>query len=243
MTTYRVGVVIPAFNEETNLSGVLDAVCATGWLAQIVVVDDGSTDATWAVAQRYARQDKRIAVLRLPQNRGKADAMLAGVQALHTDTVVFLDADLIGLQPPHLGRLCTPVSSHTCDMTVAVFRHGGVPTDISHRVAPVLSGQRCLWRVAAEQALTRLAGTGYGVEVGLTAYARRRDWRIQYVVWKQITHVMKEQKRGWLVGLCSRWQMYRQIAAVLIGGRSRLVFPQGGYRRKRPFGPLGSVGR
>jgi len=41
MTTYRVGVVIPAFNEEANLPGVLDAICATGWLAQIVIRDTG----------------------------------------------------------------------------------------------------------------------------------------------------------------------------------------------------------
>ncbi len=227
MSTCRVGVVIPAFNEGDNLSRVLEAVCAVGWLSQIVVVDDGSTDDTLAVARRYARQDKRMVVLRRPQNRGKADAMLAGVRALHTDLVIFLDADLIGLQPHHLHHLCTPLLTGASDMTVAVFRHGGVRTDVSHRLAPILGGQRCLQRRAAERALSPLAGTGYGVEVGLTAHARRCGWRVQYVIWEQMTHVVKEQKRGRVAGLWSRWQMYRQIIAVLIGSEKHLFHRKG----------------
>ncbi len=124
METVRIGVVIPAFNEANHLPRVLDVVSAAEWLTQIVVVDDGSTDDTLAVAQRYALRDRRVSVVHLPQNQGKADAMLAGVQALQTDLVIFLDADLIGLQPHHLRHLCGPVIAGKCDMAVAVFRHG-----------------------------------------------------------------------------------------------------------------------
>ncbi len=221
MSIHDVGVVIPAFNEEINLRGVLDSICAIQSVAQIVVVDDGSTDDTCTVAQHCAQRDERLIVLRLPHNLGKADAMLKGVRALQTPLTIFLDADLIGLRPHHLHHLYKPVSSHACDMTVAVFRHGGMPTDISHRIAPVLGGQRCLWRVEAEQALAQLRGSGYGVEVGLTAYARQRNWQIQYVAWEQMTHVMKEQKRGWMAGMASRWQMYRQVVAALVAGEKR----------------------
>jgi len=223
MATCRVGVVIPAFNEVDNLHRVLDVVCAVAWLSQIVVVDDGSTDGTLTVAQHYARQDERIVVLRLPQNQGKAGAMLAGVRALQTDLVVFLDADLVGLQPSHLHRLCVPLLAGESDMTVAAFRHGGVRTDAAHRLTPDLSGQRCLRRWAAEQALTPLAGTGYGVETGLTIHARRRGWRIQYVVWERMSHVMKEQKRGWMTGLYRRGLMYSQIMVVLVDRQKLLT--------------------
>jgi glycosyltransferase involved in cell wall biosynthesis len=219
VATCRVGVVISAFNEADNLHRVLDAVCAVNLLSQIVVVDDGSTDDTLAVAQHCAGQDERIVVLRLPQNRGKAGAMLAGVRALQTDLVIFLDADLVGLKTHHLHHLCAPLLAGASDMAVAVFRYGGVRTDVSHRLTPDLSGQRCLRRWAAEQALTPLADTGYGVETGLTIHARRHGWRIQYVVWERMTHIMKERKRGWMAGLCSRWLMYSQIMAVLVDNK------------------------
>lgn len=246
MNVCRVGIVIPAFNEGDNLNGVLDAACATTWLSQIIVVDDGSADDTSDVAQRYVRENERLTVLRLPQNQGKAHAMLVGVQALRTDLVIFVDADLIGLQPHHLELLCAPVLSGASDMTVAVFRHGGMRTDMSHRLVPNLSGQRCLRCRAAEQTLTPLAGAGYGVEVGLTSHAKQHSWRVQYVVWEQMTHKMKEQKRGWLAGLWSRWQMYRQIAKVLIDNEKRVLPQKGSYRHKglkRFFKPTKSMER
>lgn len=211
-----VGIVIPAYNEGENLHRVLQVVCATAWPGQIVVVDDGSVDETAAVAARYAAQDARLHLLRLPQNRGKAGAMLAGVQALTTDLVVFLDADLIGLRPDCVSALCAPVLAGQCEMTVALFHRGGLCTDGAHKLAPILSGQRCLPTPEARAVLNGLADSGYGVETALSLHAKRTGWRVRYVPWRGVSHVMKEQKRGWIGGVRSRWRMYVQIGVVLL---------------------------
>ncbi len=213
-TLSTVGIVIPAFNEADNLSCVLKSVCATPWLAQIIVVDDGSSDNTLAIAERFAGQDDRLIVLHLAQNRGKGGAMMAGVRALQTEFVIFLDADLVGARPGHLKELYEPVAAGNCEMSIAVFRHGGLLTDASHLLAPHLSGQRCLRRLDAGQILIPLEDSRYGVETGLTAYAKRQNWQIRKVSWQGVTHRMKEQKRKNMAGLYSRWQMYHQIAAV-----------------------------
>jgi len=226
-----IGVVIPAFNEADNLHRVLDAVCAVDWIEQIVVVDDGSTDGTFNVVEHYVNHDKRALAIHLPQNQGKAGAMLAGVRALGTDLAIFLDADLVGVKDIHLQTLYQPVMTGLSQMTVAVFRHGGLLTDASHYFAPNLSGQRCLWRQEAEEALMPLEHTRFGVETGLTLHAKRQNWRVQRIVWRGVTHRMKEQKRNMVVGVYSRWQMYRQIATVLTSSktgrfprRSRIAF-------------------
>ncbi len=213
-TIFTVGVVIPAFNEAHNLSRVLLNICETPWLAKVVIVDDGSSDSTLSIAQQYASHDDRLMALQLPKNQGKAGAMLAGVRALQTDFVIFLDADLVGVHPNHLENLYRPIEAGTTEMSIAVFRHGGMLTDASHLVAPNLSGQRCLRRVDAEKILIPLADTRYGVETGLTAYAKRQNWQTRKVVWQGVTHQMKEQKQKKLLGVYNRWQMYRQIAAV-----------------------------
>ncbi len=238
METVRIGVVIPAFNEANHLPRVLDVVGTVDWLTQIVVVDDGSSDDTLAVARRYALRDRRASVVHLPQNRGKADAMLAGVQALQTDVVIFLDADLIGLQPHHLQQLYEAFATGECDMAVAIFRRGRPRTDFAHWLTPWLSGQRCLRRSTAEQALRSLKGSQYGVETGLTLYARRHGWRCQYVAWEGLTHVIQEQKHGTIPGLYGHARMYAQIAMMLLtlGGvitGSWLIFSL-----QRPFLPL-----
>lgn len=210
----RIGVVIPAYNEADNLKAVLDAVYAINWIEEIIVVDDGSTDSTFEVIEPYVGPNKRVLALRLPENQGKAGAMLAGVRTLDTELVIFLDADLIGVNEGHLQRLCQPVQQRLSKMSLAIFRHGGLITDASHYLAPSLSGQRCLWREDAEKALKPLKETRYGVETGLTLYAKRNHWHIQKMIWQGVTHHMKEQKRSLIEGLHSRWQMYEQIAAV-----------------------------
>jgi len=210
-----VGVVIPAYNEATYLMQVLMTVCITEGIQQIVVVDDGSKDATFEIAQRTAEHDERVTVIRLLQNQGKAAAMLAGVQALDTELVIFLDADLVGLQPVHLQQLANIPMCGSCDMSIALFHNGRFLTDMSHRITPHLTGQRCLRRLEAEQALTPLVATRYGVETGLTIYAKRRHWNIKSIYWAGVTHSMREEKRKVIRGIYSRWQMYSQIVTVI----------------------------
>jgi glycosyltransferase involved in cell wall biosynthesis len=209
----KIGVVIPAWNEEHDIRPVLETVGPVKWLAKIVVVDDGSTDDTLSVAQDCAKNYPRMVVEHLPDNQGKGAAMLAGMRALapDIDTVIFLDADLIGLTADHLHRLFSPVKDRQCEMSVAIFKDGYWRTDWSQRFAPNLNGQRCLPREAAEHVIGPLAESGYGVEIGLTLFARRNKWRIRYVSWGGMTHDMKENKLGWREGYKIRAMMYRQI--------------------------------
>ena len=93
-----VTVVIPAFNEAARLPDSLPALLAAvdqlGVRSEIILVDDGSTDATVEVAERHfsTRSDTRL--LRLPWNCGKGAAVRAGVSAAQGNSIVFLDADL-----------------------------------------------------------------------------------------------------------------------------------------------------
>ena len=91
-------IVLPAFNEAENLAravaevaAALDTVTAH-W--EIVIVDDGSTDGTGALAERIASGDRRITALRHPENRGKGAALRTGVAATTAPVVGYTDTDL-----------------------------------------------------------------------------------------------------------------------------------------------------
>ena len=209
----KLGLVIPAWDEEKDISLVLNTVGPINWLSQIVVIDDGSLDNTLTVAQECASKYPKMFIEHLPVNKGKGAALLTGVQALDAEieVVIFLDADIYGFTADHLAKLRDPVVSKRCEMTVAGFRKGRWRTDLSQRFTPNLSGQRCLPREAAEQALVPLVDSGYGVEIGLTLYGRRNKWRIEYVIWEGASHDMKEGKLGLWEGLKIRQMMYQQI--------------------------------
>lgn len=218
MSTHKVGIIIPALNEDEYISQVLDVVCSVDWVNQIVVVNDGSIDNTLAIAKEYANRNPYLIVINHEENRGKAKSLLAGVQALQgdVDIVIFLDADLIGLKTLHLEKIYHPVRTWQSHMTVALFKHGHWRTDWAHRLTPNLSGQRCLRRDAAEVMLVPLVESGYGVEIGLTFFSRYQKWYIQYVAWEGVTHSMKEDKRGFRHGLKVRCVMYYQVLMTYI---------------------------
>ncbi len=99
-----VDVVIPAYNAESTLAETIDSVLAqTRPPARVIVVDDGSTDSTAAVAGRYG---PAVELLRRP-NRGPGAAREAGNEVARSDFVLFLDADDC-LAPDALRRLRGP---------------------------------------------------------------------------------------------------------------------------------------
>ena len=94
----RLALVIPAYNEAQRLGGTLDAVA--DYISQaridavVIVVDDGSTDATADVAMAQAVADFPVDVITLPGQRGKGAAVRAGILAADADVIGFVDADL-----------------------------------------------------------------------------------------------------------------------------------------------------
>ncbi len=91
-------VVIPAFNEARKIEGDLRAVARyvreRGLDSEIIVVDDGSDDATAAIAQDLRREIPEMQVLAYRPNRGKGYALRAGVAATRGRIVMFADAGL-----------------------------------------------------------------------------------------------------------------------------------------------------
>lgn len=103
-TSLDLTVVVPAYNEERRLAPTLDAIVAhlnktvgddTGTHAwEVLVVDDGSTDATGEVVAEAAARDPRIRLVSSPANRGKGNALRLGVLASRGRRVLVTDADL-----------------------------------------------------------------------------------------------------------------------------------------------------
>jgi len=209
----NVTVIIPAFNEERYLGGVLGPLTEIEEITQIVVVSDGSTDNTIAVAAEYG-----VEVVALAENIGKGGAMAEGLKRADAEIVLFLDADLIGLNQQHVQQMIQPVIQGEADMTIGIFEGGRLATDMAQVIAPFLSGQRCLKKHWAEQ-IRNLEKTGFGVEAALTQFAQDNNLVVQEVTLADMSHVMKEEKLGLVRGFAYRMKMYWEIAKnVHIGG-------------------------
>lgn len=94
---HALAIVIPAYNEASRLPATLhsvrDFLDRDGRSAEVIVVDDGSTDGTSTVVREVERTDDRVRLIRLPQNRGKGYAVRTGVVNANAELVLFADAD------------------------------------------------------------------------------------------------------------------------------------------------------
>jgi glycosyltransferase involved in cell wall biosynthesis len=91
-------IVIPAFNEAARipatLASVVACVRARGWDAEVIVVNDGSTDATASLVQAFALTAPEVRLVENPGNRGKGYSVRSGLLQAKGEVVMFSDADL-----------------------------------------------------------------------------------------------------------------------------------------------------
>jgi glycosyltransferase involved in cell wall biosynthesis len=196
----RVAVVIPAKNEQARIAATVRGAESIPGVDLVVVVDDGSTDATAAAAHEAG-----AVVIQHARNQGKGAAMHSGAEAVDevdqrrptgdaVHALLFLDGDLEETAAL-AGPLVDPVRDGTADMTIATLPpqrtagggHGlvvrlakaGIERATGWEPTQPLSGQRCLTRTAFQAALPLAAG--FGVEVGLTIDVLRQGYRVREV--------------------------------------------------------------
>lgn len=201
----EIAAVIPAYNEEERIAEVVKVAIQHSLITETIVVSDGSTDDTALIAERCGAE-----VLELSENIGKGGAMQLGIEETEAEIILFLDADLIGLKGKHLDKLLKPLINNKVKMTVGVFGEGRFTTDLAHKIAPFLSGQRGIRREILQQ-ISNLDVTKFGVEVALTRYAKEAGIETEQIILEDLTHVMKEEKLGFWQGLIARFKMYWEM--------------------------------
>ena len=116
----RVSFLIPAFDEAATIGEVLSRIAELGLDAQVIVVDDGSTDDTAAIAERHGAH-----VIRQP-NRGKGAALRAAIPLVDGDIAVIQDADM-EYDPAEVPALIEPIERGVADVVYGSRLAGGRP--------------------------------------------------------------------------------------------------------------------
>jgi glycosyltransferase involved in cell wall biosynthesis len=209
MTGQSFTCLIPAFNEASRLPGVLAAVVGHPNLDRVVVIDDGSTDDTGAVALRHGAE-----LLPAPENRGKTEALRLGLETVRTNHVVLIDADLLGLTPMAVASLIAPVATSAAYASVSL--RGNAPWLWRRIGIDYISGERVFPMALIAGHLEALGHLRhFGFEVFLNELLVASDRPIAIVRWPEVASPAKSVKRGLWRGLLADAAMLADIARTI----------------------------
>ncbi|HEY8020157.1 MAG TPA: glycosyltransferase family 2 protein [Thermoanaerobaculia bacterium] len=227
-TTRRVAAIVPAYNEQETLAEVLTVLKAIPLIDEVLVVSDGSTDETVAIARGM-----KLKTIHLRENHGKGTAMAVGVAHASADILVFVDGDILNLTEGMLEQLIRPVLDGRSDMNVGIRNRGRILNAIHQTCGPLLSGIRCLRREIFE-AVPEEQLAGFAVETGLNWSCRQLGMRTTTTLFFHLKHLVKEKKRGLWRGARARVTMFASVFHAYLS----LVLTHPGLRRPDAASPL-----
>ena len=236
-------VVMPCFNEAGTVATVIERTLASPYVAELIVVDDGSWDGTAELAEQV--DDPRLSVLRQPENRGKGAALRRGFAAASAPYVIVQDADL-EYDPKEYGELLAPVLAGEADVVygsrfagsharrVLYFWHSAgnqLLTLLSNMATDLnLTDMETCYKLFRREVLESfvLEEDRFGIEPEITAKVAGGGWRIYEVSISYHGRSYDEGKKiGWRDGVRALYCIIRYSPLV---ARFRL-------RRRRALEP------
>ncbi len=206
----RISCVVCAYNEADKIQNILRAVHYHPALSEIIVVNDGSTDDTDALARTFPD----IRIISYMPNRGKTYALSQGIAAATGDYLMLLDADLAGVTAEDIQALADPVTKGWAQVSIslrrnslALYRLIGLDFVSGERLIPASLIKPF---VADMERLPR-----WGGEAFINTLITTEALSIAVIDWKTVFNIRKAQKVGLWRGLLAEYTMVADVFRLL----------------------------
>lgn len=224
----RLSVVMPAYNEEPTLRRSVQAVLERVVdLGELIVVNDGSTDRTAAIADELAQENPRVRVIHQPRNQGKTAALKTGLAASRGEVVIVQDADL-EYDPAEINDVVAPILKGQADVVygsrfmvrkasrVLYFYHflaNKALTFLSNALTNVnMTDVETCYKAFRGEIIRNMTitSTGFGFEIEVTAKVAKLHCRLYEVPISYYGRTYEEGKKiGFKDGLAAGWYILR----------------------------------
>jgi glycosyltransferase involved in cell wall biosynthesis len=213
----RLSVVMPCYNELATIAEVVDRVLASPYTGELVIVDDGSTDGTREILDKFT--DPRVKVLLQASNQGKGAALRRGFAEAALDFVIVQDADL-EYDPTEYGALIAPIVDGRADVVYGSRLHSSRPHRVLYFWHSVgnklltltsnmftnlnLTDMETCYKVFRREVLDEILieEDRFGIEPEITAKVARGDWRVFEIGISYAGRTYEEGKKiGWKDGV------------------------------------------
>jgi glycosyltransferase involved in cell wall biosynthesis len=168
---HTVDAIVPCFNEEKRIGGVLDVLSTSSYINKIIVIDDGSSDKS---AQKAASYPKTI-VIKLSKNRGKGKAVKIGLAEVEKELVFLCDSDIKGLKDNHIGELIKEYKNNPGGLVIGIRKKhkNKLIYWVRRNMVPLLDGERIVAAKDLGKVVRSQNASGYGLEAWMNYYFRK----------------------------------------------------------------------
>ncbi len=208
-SSLRVAAIVPAKNEAPTIRAVIEVLCASPYVSEVIVVSDGSTDRTAEIAEAAGAE-----VIHSAQTHGKGGALREGVASTDAPILLFVDADLYGFSEDHVERLLLPVLSGSRSMNVGLRDRGPLAVFFMRHL-PLIGGERAMRREVFERVPSEYAN-GYMVETALNYACAHARLPYGSVRLPGLSLRRKVDKVGWHKGLVQYVQMFWEVGFAMV---------------------------
>lgn len=216
----KISCIIPAYNEAKRIGEVLSVATTHPLISEVIAVDDGSTDGTAQAIAAFPTAH----LIEHKKNGGKSGAICAGIRASTGEYLLFLDADLVGLDETSVTALIGPVLTGEADATISLRKDALLPWRSIG--LDYLSGERVLRRDLLTDHLDTIAHLpGFGLESYLNEILIKQKSRLKVVWWKNVGHTYKARKYGIWKGIAAEARMFMNIVETIsLAGTAHQVY-------------------
>ncbi len=191
-------IIICTYNEEETIFKVVAACCKHNPEAEIIVVDDGSTDDTRAALETLSMHYE-FEYLKLPENRGKSYAMAFGAEYATGEVILFFNADVSGIRKEHFAAMLEPIYNEQADFVMGA--PSGVTIDFKSNPYKSVIGQKAMLKEDLMPILNDIREIRFSVENFILLHYQTNGKRVHFTVLDGLLLVQQNNAKAPYLGL------------------------------------------
>ena len=192
----KISCIIPAYNEASRIGAVLNVLTSHSDIDEVIVVDDASSDKTEEVVIGF----EKVKLITHIKNEGKSKAIYDGILNASGNYLLFIDADLVGLNEKNISDIISPIKNHNADVVISLRKNA--PSLWRFLNLDYISGERLLPKEMFDGYLEDILKLPkFGLEVFINNIIIKRQYRIKIVNWPNVESPLKFKKYGWYMGI------------------------------------------
>ena len=189
----KVTAVVPVYNEEKTIKGVLEVLSSSKDIDEILVIDDGSTDKTPDIIKRL--QANKMEYIKLKRNIGKDNAIRKCAKNINSEIVMIFDSDLIGFEKHHIENMLNALVEEKAGMVIGLRDKGNFLANIIMPYFPLTGGERALRTNIFKEIIKIPFHERWGLEWIMNDYLKKKKLKIAKIRLEGVDHIGLQTKK------------------------------------------------